>query len=180
MESSGTAKRAVLGSPTVGLGGESGWFRKLPLRRDVPQLCSMADGIDFGWCRPEPVPMRIHQIAMHVASLDATEVFYREVVGARFVARFDPPGLLFFDFEGVRVLFETGGEGTGNSILYLWTDDLDARVADLDAKGVTFVHPPQAVHKDVDGTFGPAGETEWMAFFEDPNGNTVALATRRK
>ncbi len=124
-------------------------------------------------------PMRIYQIAMHVEDLDAIEAFYRDVVGAEPVARFDPPGLLFFGFDGVRVLFENGGEAQGNSILYLWTDDIDARVAELDARGVRFVHGPQAVHKDEDGTFGPAGETEWMAFFEDPEGNTVALVTRR-
>ena len=123
--------------------------------------------------------MQIYQIAMHVEDLDATEAFYRNVVGAKFIARFDPPGLLFFDFDGVRVLFESGGEAKGNSILYLWTDDIDARVAQLEAKGVRFVHPAQAVHKDDAGTFGPAGETEWMAFFEDPEGNTVALVTRR-
>ena len=76
--------------------------------------------------------MRLHQIAMHVADLDATEAFYRDVLGADYVARFDPPGLLFFDFDGVRVLFETGGQVSGNSILYLWTDDLDASVARLE------------------------------------------------
>ena len=124
--------------------------------------------------------MQIYQIAMHVEDLDATEAFYRDVVGAEFIARFDPPGLVFFDFDGVRVLFESGGGASGNSILYLWTDDIDARVAELEAKGVRFVHRPQAVHKDEDGTFGLAGETEWMAFFEDPGGNTVALVTRRE
>ena len=123
--------------------------------------------------------MQIYQIAMHVENLDATEAFYRNVVGAKYIARFDPPGLLFFDFDGVRVLFESGGGAKGNSILYLWTGDIDARVAELEDKGVRFVHRPQAVHKDEDGTFGPSGETEWMAFFEDPEGNTVALVTRR-
>lgn len=122
--------------------------------------------------------MRLHQIAMGVADLDATEAFYRDVVGARFMARFDPPGLLFFDFDGVRVLFETGTGG--NAILYLWVDDIDAAVADYEAKGVSFTQPPTAIHKDEDGTFGAAGETEWMAFFEDPDGNTVALASRRR
>ena len=122
--------------------------------------------------------MRLYQIAMHVEDLDATEAFYRDVIGADFVARFDPPGLLFFDFDGVRVMFESGGEAKGNSILYLWTDDIEGRVAALEAKGVRFAHRPQAVHKDEDGTFGPVGETEWMAFFEDPDGNTVALVTR--
>ena len=122
--------------------------------------------------------MRLHQIAMNVADLDAAEVFYRDVVGVRFVARFDPPGLLFFDFDGVRVLFEQG-DGGQSSVLYLWVDDIDAAVADLEAKGVAFTSGPHAIHKDEDGTFGAAGETEWMAFFEDPSGNTLALATRR-
>lgn len=123
--------------------------------------------------------MRLHQIALGVADLNATEAFYRDVVGARFVARFDPPGLLFFDFDGVRVLFEKS-EGTGpSSVLYLWTEDIDAAVAQLKAKGATFDTAPHPIHRDEDGTFGPAGETEWMAFFKDPSGNTLALTTRR-
>ena len=63
--------------------------------------------------------MQIYQIAMHAEDLDATEAFYRDVVGAEFIARFDPPGLAFFDFDGVRVLFETGGEAKGNDSLPL-------------------------------------------------------------
>ena len=122
--------------------------------------------------------MRLHQVGLRVADLDAAEAFYRDVLGARFVARFDPPGLLFFDFDGVRVLFERG-EASGG-VLYLWCEDIDAAVADLQAKGVAIESGPHAIHTDDAGTFGPAGETEWMAFFEDPSGNTVALATRRR
>ena len=122
--------------------------------------------------------MRIHQIAMNVADLQATKAFYRDVVGAHFVASFDPPGLLFFDFDGVRVLFERGEAGH-SSVLYLWVDDIHRAVADLEAKGVAITSGPHAIHKDEDGTFGPAGETEWMAFFNDPSGNTLAVATRR-
>lgn len=115
---------------------------------------------------------------MSVPDLDAAEAFYRDVLGGRFVARFDPPGLVFFDLDGVRVLFERG-EGGGNSVLYFWTDDIEARVAELQAKGVEFNGAPHPIHRDEDGTFGPAGETEWMAFFEDPAGNVLALATRK-
>ena len=122
--------------------------------------------------------MRLHQIAIPVADLGATEAFYRDVLGANFVARFDPPGLLFFDFDGVRVLFEKGETG-GASVLYLWCEDIDAAVADLRAKGVAVKAGPHAIHTDDAGTFGPAGETEWMAFFEDPSGNAIAFATRR-
>ena len=117
---------------------------------------------------------------MTVADLDATEAFYRDVLEADFVARFDSPGLLFFDFDGVRLLFEAGGNGAPSSVLYLWVEDIDAAVARLRAKGVSFAAPPQRIHVDADGTFGPAGESEWMAFFEDPSGNALALATRRR
>ena len=124
--------------------------------------------------------MRLYQLAMSVPDLDAAETFYRDVLGAHFVARFDPPGLVFFDLDGVRVLFERGGEQSSNSILYLWTDDMEGRVAELEAKGVAFSGAPHPIHKDEDGTFGPAGETEWMAFFEDPAGNVLALVTRKR
>lgn len=123
--------------------------------------------------------MRLHQVAMTVADLDATEAFYRDVLEVDFVARFDSPGLLFFDFDGVRVLFEAGENAGHSSVLYLWVEDIDAALARLQAKGVSFDGPPQPIHVDREGRFGQAGETEWMAFFKDPSGNTLALATRR-
>lgn len=123
--------------------------------------------------------MRLHQVALAVSDLDAAERFYRDVLGARFVARFDPPGLVFFDFDGVRLLLERGAGAGKAPVLYVWVDDLDAACAELKAKGVRFTAEPHAIHHDEAGTFGPAGETEWMAFFEDPAGNTLALAARR-
>lgn len=123
--------------------------------------------------------MRLHQIALRVADLDAAERFYRDVLGARLVARFDPPGLLFFDLDGVRLLLEAGEPTSAGAVLYLWVADIDAAWTALAAKGVYFTAKPHAIHHDHDGTFGTAGETEWMAFFEDPSGNTLALATRR-
>ena len=49
---------------------------------------------------------RIHQIALRADELDASVAFYRDVLGATFMARFDPPGLAFFDFEGVRLMLD--------------------------------------------------------------------------
>ncbi|HEX9655110.1 MAG TPA: VOC family protein [bacterium] len=119
---------------------------------------------------------QIHQIAVYARDLDEAIAFYRDKLGARFLNKFDPPGLVFFDFSGVRVLLEkTGPKAT----LYFWVDDIDAAYAELKSKGIEFLHVPQLIHRDDTGVFGKPGEEEWMAFFSDPSGNVLALATRR-
>ena len=35
-----------------------------------------------------------------------------------------------------------------------------------------------SIDRDDDGAFGERGATEWMAFFRDPDGNVLALASR--
>ena len=119
---------------------------------------------------------RLHQVALGAPDLDASIAFYRDVLGAAFIARFDPPGLAFFDFEGVRVLLE---RNASNGTLYFYVEDIDAATAELSGRGVSIESGPVMIHRDEDGTFGPAGAEEWMAFFKDPAGNTLALATRR-
>jgi len=118
---------------------------------------------------------RLHQVAAAAGDSSETETFYRDVLGAKFIARFDPPGLLFFDFCGVRLLLE----GDSPATLYFWVDDIDSAYADLRGKGVEFEGEPHMIHKDEDGTFDNPGTEEWMAFFKDPAGNTLALASRR-
>jgi methylmalonyl-CoA/ethylmalonyl-CoA epimerase len=119
---------------------------------------------------------KLHQIAAYSRDLDETVRFYRDMLGARFLARFDPPGLAFFDFAGTRVLFEKNG---AKAILYFWVDDIDAAHQELTSKGITFDSKPHPIHRDDAGTFGPRGAEEWMAFFKDPSENVVALATQR-
>ena len=82
------------------------------------------------------------------------------------------------DFNGTRILFETNPD-TVPAILYFWVDDIDAARVELSAQGVAFTGEPHMIHKDEDGTFDNPGTEEWMAFFEDPAGNTLAIATRR-
>jgi methylmalonyl-CoA/ethylmalonyl-CoA epimerase len=43
---------------------------------------------------------------------------------------------------------------------------------------VEFDSAPHLIYRDGDGTFGPVGGEEWMAFFKDPDGNVLALASR--
>ncbi len=119
---------------------------------------------------------RLHQIAAHAGDLEDMQRFYQETLGARFIAVFDPPGILFFDFHGVRVLFEPNA---APATLYFWVDDIDAAHASLTSQGVAFDGQPHMIHKDEDGAFDNPGTEEWMAFFKDPGGNTLAIASRR-
>ena len=119
----------------------------------------------------------LHQVALAADDLDASVAFYRDVLGLPFVARFDPPGLAFFDLGGTRLLLEGGG---GTSVLYLTVGDINEAHDALVARGVEFEQPPHLIHRDDAGQFGPAGDEEWMAFFRDPAGNTLAIAQRRR
>lgn len=113
---------------------------------------------------------------MHAEDLDDAIAFYRDVLGACILARFDPPGLGFLDVGGVRILLEKDGP---KAALYFWVDDIDAAYRELASKGVEFRGEPHLIHRDDAGTFGAVGAEEWMAFFSDPSGNLLALATRR-
>ena len=118
----------------------------------------------------------LHQVAQKADDLDASVAFYRDVLGLRLIARFDPPGLAFLDLGGTRLLLE---QAAPPALLYLHVPDVDATHEALVEAGVAFEKGPALVHRDDDGTFGPAGEEERMAFLRDPSGNLIALATRR-
>jgi catechol 2,3-dioxygenase-like lactoylglutathione lyase family enzyme len=120
-----------------------------------------------------------HQLSLPVSDLDAAIAFYRDALGLALIARFDPPGLAFFDLGGTRLMLGRSESPTPGSTLYFRIADIEAAHAALAARGVVFERPPAAVHRDEAGQFGPAGETEWMAFFRDPSGNLLALASRR-
>ena len=126
---------------------------------------------------PEPFRLRgLHQVGQRATDLDRAVAFYQDVLGLTFIAKFDPPGLAFFDLGNVRLLLENGAH---SSVLYLDVEDIDTAYATLQARGVEFVGAPHLVFRDDNGQFGAAGEEEWMAFFQDPDGNTLALLERR-
>lgn len=119
---------------------------------------------------------RIHQIAVYARNLDEALTFYRDTLGAKMITRFDPPGLLFLDFSGVRLLLENNGP---KATIYFRVEDIHSAVEELRSRGVPFISDPHMIFKDEQGLFGKAGTEEWMAFFADPSGNTLALASRK-
>jgi methylmalonyl-CoA/ethylmalonyl-CoA epimerase len=117
----------------------------------------------------------LHQVALHAEDLDRAAGFWTSL-GARPIARFDPPGLAFFDLGSTRLLLEHGAPA---SLLYLRVGAIADAWADVEAAGAELVSEPHVVHRDEDGTFGPAGNEEWMAFFRDSEGNLVGLVEQR-
>lgn len=117
----------------------------------------------------------IRQVAVHVDDLDRAVAFYRDVLGLALVARFEPPGLAFFDLDGTRLLLERGAPA---SLLYLGVDDIRATTDRLRVAGVTIESEPHVIFVDEAGQFGPPGEAEEMSFFRDSEGNLVGLSGR--
>ena len=73
---------------------------------------------------------RLHQIAAHAGDLEETQRFYQETLGAKYIAAFDPPGILFFDFHGVRVMFEK--QDASGLTVEKFSQEFDARAVRLD------------------------------------------------
>ncbi|AMY00829.1 VOC family protein [Mesorhizobium ciceri] len=118
----------------------------------------------------------VRQIALSAGrDLDVTLAFWRDVLGMAVHARFDPPGIAFIMAGEIRLLFT---DGVPAGTVYLDISGLDQFHASAAAARVPFTAPPTLVHRDTDGQFGPAGESEWMAFLKDPAGNTIGLVER--
>lgn len=117
--------------------------------------------------------MRLVQVAQHAADLDRAAAFYERLLGTPPTAKFDPPGLLFFDLDGVRLLLDVGAP---TALIYLGVDDMDAALA---RSGAKVVSEPHVIFHHDDATLGPAGTDEVQAFIEDSEGNTVGLIAFR-
>ncbi|MEI2703389.1 MAG: VOC family protein [Baekduia sp.] len=120
--------------------------------------------------------MGLLQVAQKVTDLERAAAWYGDLLGAEPVAEFDPPGLIFFDLDGVRLLLDRNGDG---SRLYLEVDDVEMTVGRLRSNGSRVVSGPHMTFRHEDGVLGPAGHEEWQAFVEDSEGNAVGLVEHR-
>jgi catechol 2,3-dioxygenase-like lactoylglutathione lyase family enzyme len=119
--------------------------------------------------------VQLHQIAQHADDLDRAIAFYTSRLGCEIITRFDPPGLAFLRLGDVRLLLDRNAP---SALIYLRVDDLRAVADMLRASGVAIESEPHLIHTDADGTFGPTGWQEWMAFVKDSEGNLIGLASR--
>ncbi len=118
--------------------------------------------------------MEILQVAQHADDLDRASAFYELLLGGPPAARFDPPGLLFFNVGRSRLLLE---RAAASALVYLQVDDVAATVERLRGLQVEIVDPPHIIFSHTDDSLGPAGTDEWMAFIRDSEGNTVGLVS---
>jgi hypothetical protein len=115
--------------------------------------------------------MRLMQIAQHADDLDRASEFYTVLLEQGPAARFDPPGLLFFDLDGVRLLLDRNAP---SSLLYFHVDNVHETLERL-AGVVEVVSHPHVIFRHDDDTLGPADHDEWQAFVKDSEGNTIGL-----
>jgi methylmalonyl-CoA/ethylmalonyl-CoA epimerase len=112
---------------------------------------------------------RIGQIALAVSDVDRAEDFFQNKLGLRRLYRFGD--LTFFDCAGVRLLLEKAGNpdaANHGSPIYFSCADIALTVRELQQRGVVFDGPPHLIAAMDDHDL-------WMAFFQDPDGHTLAL-----
>ena len=111
----------------------------------------------------------IGQIAVTVSDLDRAVKFYRDNLGLEFL--FQVPNMAFFNCAGVRLMLSLPeGEdiNLGSSIIYFRVADIQEMAQSMADRGTSFKSIPHLVAKMKDHDL-------WMAFFEDSEGNTMAL-----
>jgi methylmalonyl-CoA/ethylmalonyl-CoA epimerase len=112
---------------------------------------------------------RIGQIAIPVRDVERAVAFYRDTLGMRLLFQ-APPGLAFFDLDGVRLMLDgpAAAQAGNSSVIYYNVPDLDAAFRTLSERGVVFVREPHLVARLPDHEL-------WMAFLRDPDENLLAL-----
>jgi methylmalonyl-CoA/ethylmalonyl-CoA epimerase len=112
---------------------------------------------------------QIGQIALPVRNVDRAEAFYEKMLGMRKLFRFGD--LSFFDCAGVRLLLDKVEDPASfrpQGCLYFRCADIALAVAELEKRGAVFTSKPHLIAKMDDHDL-------WMAFFNDPDGHTLAL-----
>lgn len=117
----------------------------------------------------------IGQIALPISNLEQSVAFYRDTLGMRFLFQ-APPGLAFFDCDGVRLMLDVPAKASPDShasLIYFTVSDITGTCEALAARGVAFEAKPHLVAKLPDHEL-------WMAFFRDPDRNLLALMCEQR
>ena len=113
------------------------------------------------------------QVSMYARDAAVTEAWYRDVLQLLEVFRFGD--LVFFWCGDVRLYIHAVGDEKwrASSVLYFLVPDIKAAHDELVRRGVKITGAPHMIYKD-----DQTADEEWMAFFDDPDGNTLAIMSR--
>jgi DNA-binding CsgD family transcriptional regulator/catechol 2,3-dioxygenase-like lactoylglutathione lyase family enzyme len=115
----------------------------------------------------------VGQISRTVKDIAAARHWYGEVLGLEHLFSFGD--IAFFNCGGTRLFLTEESDGPeGESIVYFRVGDIRGVHAALESAGVEFVNAPHLIHRQEDGT------EEWMAFFKDNEGRTLAIMSQVK
>ncbi|MDO9086061.1 MAG: VOC family protein [Anaerolineaceae bacterium] len=118
---------------------------------------------------------QIGQIAIPVGNLERAVIFYRDVLGMRFLFQASP-GLAFFDCGGIRLMLDVPAKQQQDhygSIIYYKVENLPSACETLKARGVHLEQEPDFVAQMPDHEL-------WMAFLRDPDGNMLGLMWEKR
>lgn len=112
---------------------------------------------------------KLGQVAINAHDIERATAFYRDVLGMKFL--FPAPKMAFFACGEVTFMLslpETPEYDHASSVLYFLVEQIETVHATLSARGVRFRDTPHIIHR--------AGPKDlWMTFFDDTEGNTLAL-----
>lgn len=113
------------------------------------------------------------QVSMYARDAGVAEAWYRDVLRLPEVFRFGD--LVFFECGSVRLYIHAVGDEKWrpSSVLYFMVPDIQAAHDDLVARGIRITSAPHMIYRDEQ-----TGVEEWMAFFEDPDANQLAIMAR--
>jgi catechol 2,3-dioxygenase-like lactoylglutathione lyase family enzyme len=116
---------------------------------------------------------RLGQVSLYVRDVERARAFYADVLGLPHHFTFGD--LSFFDMDGVRLYLHAVPEEKWRpgSTLYFVVDDIEAAWQELGRRGVRRTGAPHNIYTDE-----KTGIEEWMAFFDDGEGNTLAVMAR--
>ncbi len=114
----------------------------------------------------------IGQISRSVENIEESVDWYKNKLGLPHLYTFGK--LSFFDCGGTRLYLQESSESGPESCLYLRVPDINAAYEELQKRGIVFKNAPHLIHRHADGT------EEWMAFFDDLEGRTLAIMCQVK
>jgi methylmalonyl-CoA/ethylmalonyl-CoA epimerase len=118
-------------------------------------------------------PAGIGQLAINCVDVARATRFYRDVLGLALL--FEAGGMAFFDCGGVRLMLSRPSAPEFDhpaSPIYFRVSGIEARMQAMQAAGASIRRLPQPTHRD-------ARHELWIGWFEDGEGNLLALMEER-